>query len=70
MTRKTLSEADICAKYITPAVVQAGWDEASQIRRGSLFHQRPHHRARQAGHARQGEARRLRPLLPAHSRSP
>src|SRR5206468_6426163 len=27
------SEADICAKYITPAVVQAGWDEATQIRR-------------------------------------
>src|SRR5215510_309797 len=33
MYKKDLSEADICAKYITPAVVQAGWDEASQIRR-------------------------------------
>jgi len=33
MTKKDLSEADICAKCITPAVVQAGWDEATQIRR-------------------------------------
>jgi type I restriction enzyme, R subunit len=33
MYKKDLSEDDICAKYITPAVVQAGWDEASQIRR-------------------------------------
>jgi type I restriction enzyme, R subunit len=32
MDKKDLSEADICAKYITPAVVQAGWDEATQIR--------------------------------------
>jgi type I restriction enzyme R subunit len=30
MYKKDLSEADICAKYITPAVVQAGWDEAPQ----------------------------------------
>jgi hypothetical protein len=33
MYNKDLSEADICAKYITPAVVHAGWDEATQIRR-------------------------------------
>jgi len=33
MTKKSLSETDICAKWITPAVVQAGWDEATQIRR-------------------------------------
>ena len=37
MYKKDLSEADICAKYITPAVVQAGWDEASQIRREVSF---------------------------------
>jgi type I restriction enzyme R subunit len=30
--KKDLSESDICAKYITPAVIQAGWDEATQIR--------------------------------------
>jgi len=33
MSKKSLSETDIWAKYITPAVVQARWDEALQIRR-------------------------------------
>src|SRR6266508_4745285 len=33
MHKKDLSETDICAKYITPAVIQASWDEATQIRR-------------------------------------
>ena len=33
MNKKSLSETDICAKFITPAVIQAGWDEAMQIRR-------------------------------------
>jgi hypothetical protein len=33
MSKKSLSETDICAKFITPAVVQAGWNEAMQIRR-------------------------------------
>jgi len=28
MSKKSLSETDICTKYITPAVIQAGWDEA------------------------------------------
>src|SRR6266478_1943744 len=37
MYKKDLSEADICAKYITPAVVQAGWDEATQLRREVSF---------------------------------
>src|ERR1700682_4579127 len=32
MDKKTLSESDICAKYITPAVIQVGWDDATQIR--------------------------------------
>jgi type I restriction enzyme R subunit len=31
--KKNLSESDICAKHITPAVLQAGWGEDSQIRR-------------------------------------
>jgi type I site-specific restriction endonuclease len=30
--KKSLSERDICTKYITPAVKQAGWDEITQIR--------------------------------------
>ena len=33
MNKKQLSESDICAKYITPHLVSAGWDEATQIRR-------------------------------------
>lgn len=37
MSKKNLSESDICAKYITPAVIQAGWDEALQIRREVFF---------------------------------
>src|SRR5882672_4072538 len=32
MNKKLLSERDICAKFITPAVKQAGWDELTQIR--------------------------------------
>lgn len=27
-----LSERDICTKFITPAIVKAGWDVHSQIR--------------------------------------
>jgi type I restriction enzyme R subunit len=37
MTKKGLSEADICAKYITPCLIQAGWDETTQIRREVTF---------------------------------
>lgn len=37
MNKKGLSEADICAKYITPSLIQVGWDEASQIRREVTF---------------------------------
>jgi len=36
MTKKGLSEADICAKYITPELIKAGWDE-TQIRREVYF---------------------------------
>ncbi|MDO8304419.1 MAG: type I restriction enzyme HsdR N-terminal domain-containing protein, partial [Herminiimonas sp.] len=31
--KKELSEADIKAKFITPALVKAGWDEMTQVRR-------------------------------------
>ena len=37
MNKKSLSEDDICAKFITPAVVAAGWDDATQIRRQVFF---------------------------------
>ncbi len=32
MDKKKLSERDICSKYITPALTQAGWDLHTQIR--------------------------------------
>src|SRR4051795_5854928 len=37
MDKKTLSERDICTKFITPALRQAGWDEMSQIREEVFF---------------------------------
>ncbi|HKK18506.1 MAG TPA: hypothetical protein VJ952_07475 [Opitutales bacterium] len=37
MSKQDLSETDICAKYITPAIKQAGWDEMTQIRRELTF---------------------------------
>src|SRR5512137_2659383 len=32
MNKKALSERDICTKFITPALVKAGWDVQTQIR--------------------------------------
>ncbi len=32
MQKTRLSESDVCAKYITPALHQAGWDETTQIK--------------------------------------
>src|SRR3982751_4417755 len=32
MDKKSLSERDICTKFITPALRAAGWDEIAQIR--------------------------------------
>jgi type I restriction enzyme R subunit len=37
MNKKDLSEQDICTKFITPAVTQAGWDIHSQIRQEVSF---------------------------------
>jgi type I restriction enzyme, R subunit len=37
MNKKDLSEADICSKFITPAVTAAGWDEMAQVRREVSF---------------------------------
>ena len=37
MDKQSLSEADICSKFITPAVVGAGWDEMLQVRREVSF---------------------------------
>ena len=35
-SKKTLSESDICSKYITPALISSGWSE-DQIRREFSF---------------------------------
>ena len=32
MDKKSLSERDICTKFITPALEQAGWDIVTQVR--------------------------------------
>ena len=37
MDKKSLSERDICTKFITPALRNAGWDEMSQIREEVSF---------------------------------
>ncbi len=37
MDKKKLSERDICSKYITPAVTNAGWDLHTQIREEVSF---------------------------------
>jgi len=37
MNKKDLSEADIKAKFITPAILKAGWDEQTQLGREIYF---------------------------------
>ncbi len=37
MNKKSLSERDICTKFITPALRHAGWDELAQIREEFSF---------------------------------
>jgi type I restriction enzyme R subunit len=37
LSKKDLSERDICTKYITPAIVNAGWDIQSQVREEVTF---------------------------------
>jgi len=37
LDQKSLSERDICTKFITPALEQAGWDVLSQIREEACF---------------------------------
>jgi type I restriction enzyme R subunit len=32
LDKKKLSERDVCTKYITPALVNAGWDTDTQLR--------------------------------------
>lgn len=37
MDKKSLSERDICTKFITPAIIQAGWDIDKQVREEFSF---------------------------------
>lgn len=37
MNKKTLSERDICSKFITPAIQAAGWDLQTQVREELTF---------------------------------
>jgi len=37
MDKRSLSERDICKKFITRALRQAGWDETLQIREEVIF---------------------------------
>ena len=37
MNKKDLTESDIKAKYITPAIIKAGWNEYTQLRREVYF---------------------------------
>ncbi len=37
ISKKGLSEADICAKFITPAIERSGWDDDTQLRREVHF---------------------------------
>ncbi len=37
MNKKQLSERDICTKFITPSLRQAGWDEITQVREEVSF---------------------------------
>src|SRR5271163_408859 len=37
MDKRSLSERDICTKFITPALRKAGWDEMMQIREEVTF---------------------------------
>lgn len=37
MSKKHLSERDICTKYITPAIESAGWDVHAQVREEVYF---------------------------------
>ena len=37
MSKKDLSERDICTEFITPALARAGWDVLSQVREEVTF---------------------------------
>lgn len=63
MDKKKLSEADICEKFITPALQQAGWDTIEQIYREYTL--RPGRVVVHGHHAKGGrELRRRHDVVP------
>src|SRR3954471_15614487 len=79
MNKKELSERDICTKFITPALRQAGWDEMTQLReevsftkgriivRGKLV---TRGKAKRADYSRLHQpAHCSRPTVPSHQRA-
>jgi type I site-specific restriction endonuclease len=42
MNKKQLSERDMCTKFITPSLRQAGWDEITQLREEVSFTSESH----------------------------
>ena len=58
MNKKTLSEADICAKFITPALMKAGWSEVDQVFREYTL--RPGRVVVQGSHSRRDKRTVLR----------
>ena len=81
MNKRDLNERDICSKFITPAILAAGWDLTTQIREEVRFTKgrssseaswgpearlsRCPQGAALRANPRQGQARRLHPLLQA-----
>ncbi len=37
MSKKSLTEAEVCQNFITPAIAKAGWDKLTQVRREYTF---------------------------------
>jgi type I site-specific restriction endonuclease len=58
LNKKTLSEADICAKFITPALNRAGWSEVEQVFRDYTL--RPGRVVVQGSHSRRDKRSILR----------
>ena len=58
MNKKQLSERDICTKFITPSLRQAGWDEITQLREEVSFTRRTRPSTLMGRRYRQGRGRR------------
>jgi len=76
LDKSSLSERDICSKFITPALQRAGWDVMRQIReevsltRGRIIVRRRGCRAHGAGGLLPGRQRQDATLLPSAGHQP